>query len=472
VLNTDQILANRYRLVLLVGQGAMGAVYDAEDLVFNRRVALKEMQYAPEASDKLIQQTRAQFEREAKILATLRHPNLPRVSDYFTFGDQQFLVMDYIEGQSLEEVMILHPGGLDEGTVLDWADQLLSAMEYIHRHGLVHRDVKPANIRVTPDGHIFLVDFGLVKVFDPASPKTATAVRGLGTPQYAPPEQYDAELGHTEPRSDLYALGATMYHLLTDEPPATVTRRVSNPGAFRTLRELKPAITPEVERVILRAMEVPVAKRFASASDMRSALKLARARTQVSPAETSRLPAEELVRARRKNIRRVLAAGAILLALLAICATAYAAIGPGLTPTPTMTSTATSAAPAVLPIDTATNTPAVTPTVMQATNTATATVAPSVTATMTPSRTPTPSPSATRPRLTPTSTIGPTFTNTPEQEAPKPPTATPAPPTATPAPPTATPAPPTATPEPPTPSKPTVAPTALSSDPLGAGAYS
>lgn len=473
MLNTDLILANRYRLVLLVGQGAMGAVYDAEDLVFNRRVALKEMQYAPEASDKVIEQTRAQFEREAKILATLRHPNLPRVSDYFTFGDQQFLVMDYIEGQSLEEVMILHPGGLDEVTVLDWADQLLSALEYIHHHGLVHRDVKPANIRVTPDSHIFLVDFGLVKVFDPASPKTATAVRGLGTPQYAPPEQYDAELGHTEPRSDLYALGATMYHLLTDEPPATVTRRVSNPGAFRTLREIKPAISPEVERVILRAMEVPVAKRFASASDMRSALKLARVRAQVSPTDTSRLPAAELVRARQRNTRRMLGGAAILLALLAICATAYAAVGPTLGPTPIATSAATSVVPVVLPANTMTNTPTATPTVT-ATNTATATFTPSATATPTPSNTPTPSPSATRRLITPTGTSNPTSTSTPENGGLKPPTTTsptdtPAPPTDTP---TDTPAPPdTPPPDTATPDKPTPSPQSLSSDRLGASAY-
>src|SRR5512143_3191439 len=234
----------------------MGAVYDAEDLVFNRRVAVKRLRYAPEADERIIEQTRAQFEREARILATLRQPDLPRVTDYFTFEDQEFLVMDYIEGQSLEEMMAMQPGGLDEATVLGWADQLLSALEYIHGHGLVHRDVKPANVRVTPEGHIFLVDFGLVKVFDPASPKTATAVRGLGTPQYAPPEQYDAELGHTEPRADLYALGATLYHLLTGEPPATVTRRVCNPGAFRALRDIRPTISPEVERVILRDMEV------------------------------------------------------------------------------------------------------------------------------------------------------------------------------------------------------------------------
>src|SRR5512139_251362 len=294
----------------------MGAVYDAEDLVFNRRVALKRLHYAPEATPKAIEQTREQFEREAKILATLRHPNLPRVTDYFTFSDQEFLVMDYIEGLSLDAILALHPGGLDEAAVLGWADQLLSALDYIHRHGLVHRDVKPANIRVTPEGHVFLVDFGLVKTFDPASPKTATAVRGLGTPQYAPPEQYDAEMGHTEPRSDLYSLGGTMYHLITGEPPPTVTRRVSNPGAFRSLREIKPTVSPEVERVILRAMEVPITKRFASASDMQAALRLAHTQAQADPTGTSHLPAAELIQAHRTNRRRVLGATAGLLAML------------------------------------------------------------------------------------------------------------------------------------------------------------
>jgi len=430
VLNSDQILANRYRLILLVGQGTMGAVYDAEDLVFNRRVALKRLRYGPEANEHVIEQTRAQFEREAKILATLRHPNLPRVTDYFAFSDQEFLVMDYIEGQSLEEIMAMHPGGLDEPTVFGWADQLLSALEYIHQHGLVHRDVKPANIRVTPEGQVFLVDFGLVKVFDPASPKTATAVRGLGTPQYAPPEQYDAELGHTEPRSDLYALGATMYHLLTGEPPATVTRRVSNPSAFRTLRAINPSISPEVERVILRAMEVPIAKRFASASDMRSALKLARVRPANNPVDTSQLPAAELMRLRRRNRRkRWLGIAAGLLILLILCATAFAVAGPGLISTPTFTPTSTSTA--VPPTNTATRTPTATPTLIPATNTATATFTPSSTATATASATPTPTPSATRRRVTPTRTptrvISPTFTNTSERGEPKTPipTATP-----------------------------------------------
>jgi serine/threonine-protein kinase len=454
VLNSDQILANRYRLILLVGQGTMGAVYDAEDLRFNRRVALKRLRYAPEANERIIEQTRAQFEREAKILATLRHPNLPRVTDYFAFSDQEFLVMDYIEGQSLEEIMAARPSGLDEPTVLAWADQLLSALEYIHQHGLVHRDVKPANVRVTPDGQVFLVDFGLVKVFDPASPKTATAVRGLGTPQYAPPEQYDAELGHTEPRSDLYALGATLYHLLTGEPPATVTRRVSNPGAFHTLREIKPTISPEIERVVLRAMEVPIAKRFASASDMRSALKMARVPLMANPVDTSQLPAAELIRARRRNRRRrLLSIAAGLLILLVMCTAAFAVAAPSLLPTPTPTPTNT-ATRTVLPINTATHTPTATPTPTPATNTATATATPSATTTATASTTPTPTATVRRITLTRTPTIvfSPTFTNTPERGGPRPATNTPtqisipATNTNTPAPPTMT-----STPDRPTP---------------------
>lgn len=439
MLRSDQILANRYRLILLVGQGTMGAVYDAEDLVFHRRVALKQMRYAPEATERIKEQTRTQFEHEAKILATLRHPNLPRVTDYFAFADEQFLVMDYIEGQSLDEILSLHYGGLEEATVLDWADQLLSALTYIHHHGLVHRDIKPANIRVTPEGHVFLVDFGLVKTFDPESPKTATAVRGLGTPQYAPPEQYDAELGHTEPRSDIYSLGATLYHLLTGEPPATVTRRVSNPGAFRPIREIAPNVSPEVERAILRAMEVPIAKRFANASDMRAALKLAGTQTGANLSETSRLPAELLIQFRSAKRRRILGLGAGLLVLLGIMVMAVITVGPGLALT--MTPTPDSAFPAGVPVATLSNTPTQvpptatptsTPVVNTRTPTSTASPTPSLTATPTATETSTPSP--TRPRspvtLRPTNvpataTSNPIPTETPKRSGPKPPTSQP-----------------------------------------------
>jgi serine/threonine-protein kinase len=432
----EQLLANRYRLIQLVGQGTMGAVYDAEDLVFKRRVALKRLRYDPEVGAHIIEQSRAQFEREAKILATLRHPNLPRVTDYFTDGNQEFLVMDYIEGQSLDALMALQPGGFDEFTVLSWADQLLLALEYIHHHGLVHRDVKPANVRVTPEGQVFLVDFGLVKVYDPGSPKTATVIRGLGTPQYAPPEQYDAELGHTEPRSDVYALGATLYHLLTGEPPPTVTRRVSSPGSFRPLREIKPTISPELERVVLRAMEVSITKRYASAADMRSALKMTRVRPLADPADTSLLPSAELIAARRR--RRTLVVASFLLVLLLLCSGALALGAPGwlaaptFTPTSTATSIATPTATSTATrtatrIATSTSTSTATRT---ATRTATPTFTPSATATSTASATATPTRTATR-RRTPTPTVEssltPTSTSVPSGPGPVPRTSTPTP---------------------------------------------
>src|SRR5512139_811198 len=183
--------------------------------------------------------------------------------------------MDYIEGHTLQELGQANAGGFEESQVLDWADQLLSALEYIHAHHLIHRDIKPANIRRTPDGRIFLVDFGLVKPYDPNDPRTTTMIHGIGTPEYSPPEQYD-QAAHTDERSDIYSLGATLYHLLTGKAPVSVTRRTSDPEAFRAPRATKADISPEVERVILRAMEMERAKRFASATDMRTALQTAR----------------------------------------------------------------------------------------------------------------------------------------------------------------------------------------------------
>jgi serine/threonine protein kinase len=274
-LTTGQILNDRYRVIRLLGTGGMGAVYYARDPVLNRDVAIKQLQADPITGQLTAERIQAQFQREAQILASLHHPNLPRVTDYFNEDNLHYLVMDYIEGQTLQDLVQMNPHGLPEAEVIDLADQLLSALEYIHGHHLIHRDIKPANIRRTPDGRIFLVDFGLAKPHDPNNPHTTAMIHGVGTPEYSPPEQYDPA-AHTDERSDIYSLGATLYHLLTGEAPISVTRRTSEPQAFRPPRATNAQLSPDVERVILRAMELEHAKRFASAHDMRAALQTAR----------------------------------------------------------------------------------------------------------------------------------------------------------------------------------------------------
>ena len=156
-LDVGQMLQERYRIETSLDQGGMGTVYRATDLRFNSPVAIKENRLVTPESQK-------QFAREAGLLHQLRHPNLPRVSDYFFVpGQGQYLVMDYIEGQDLVEVVI-HQGPLPEAQALAWIRQVLDALEYLHRRGIIHRDVKPANVKITPQGQVFLVDFGLAKV--------------------------------------------------------------------------------------------------------------------------------------------------------------------------------------------------------------------------------------------------------------------------------------------------------------------
>ena len=242
---TGQVLQNRYRIDALLGKGGMGAVYRATDLRFNAVVAVKEnLDLSPDAQH--------QFATEAGILFHLHHPNLPRVSDYFALpGYGQYLVMDYIVGEDLGQ--ILARGPIPEHQALAWAGQVLDALEYLHAQNppIIHRDVKPANVKIAPEGRVYLVDFGLAKTFDPARPTTAGA-RAV-TPGYAPPEQYG--VARTDARTDLYALGATLYALLTGhEPPESVDLMVGN-AALIPPRRINPAISSHVEAAILQAMD-------------------------------------------------------------------------------------------------------------------------------------------------------------------------------------------------------------------------
>ncbi len=272
-LQPGQILHNRYQIQGLLGQGGMGAVYLARDAVLEHKVAVKEMRPDPQSPPSMLDGLRQQFQREARVLAGLTHPNLPRVTDYFSEGSNEYLVMDYIEGQSLNDVLKAQGRpGLPETQVVDWARQLLDALEYIHSKNVLHRDIKPANIRLTPEGRVVLVDFGLVKLYDPHSPQTVLVLRGAGTPQYAPPEQIDGTYGHTDARSDLFSLGATLYYLLTGKLPPSITERLIKQTPIPPLWTQSPGVSSTTEAAILKAMQLRPEDRFQSAAEMRAAL--------------------------------------------------------------------------------------------------------------------------------------------------------------------------------------------------------
>ena len=269
---TGQIIHNRYRIVSLLGQGGMGAVYRAWDTNLNIPVALKEMTPDPNADPRTLAQLRQQFEREAQVVASLDHPNMVRVTDYFSWGGSECLVMNFVEGESLVE-RIQRKGAQSEAQVLEWARQLLDALAYCHARDVVHRDVKPQNVIITPEGKPVLVDFGLVKLWDPRDPRTQTVVRDRGTPPYAPPEQYSAIAGHTDPRSDLYSLGATLYHTLTGEAPLSATDRMAMPERFTPPRSLAPHVSLQTEAAVLKAMKLPITQRFSTAQEMANVLR-------------------------------------------------------------------------------------------------------------------------------------------------------------------------------------------------------
>jgi tRNA A-37 threonylcarbamoyl transferase component Bud32 len=281
-LDSGQIVEERYRVVRLLGQGGMGAVYRAWDTRLNRPVALKEMIPQSDLDASMLAQLRQQFQQEAQILATLVHTSLVRVTDYFSWSGNEYLVMDYVEGESLAG-RIQHEGAQPEAQVLAWAGQLLDALAYCHGQGVIHRDIKPQNIIITPENKAVLVDFGLVKLWDPQDPHTRTVMRGAGTPEYAPPEQYDMGLGHTDPRSDIYSLGATLYHTLTGQVPPTATQRMASPASFIPPRRANTAVSPATEAFVLKAMEIAMEQRYQSAKEMARAMGIAPQPSPVTP---------------------------------------------------------------------------------------------------------------------------------------------------------------------------------------------
>jgi eukaryotic-like serine/threonine-protein kinase len=271
MLEANTLLQGRYQIVRQIGKGGMGAVYLAKDERLGSDVALKETFFDDEMMRKA-------FEREARLLARMHHPVLPRVSDHFAEGSGQFLVMDYVTGQDLESLMGERGFPFLPAEVMGWADQLLDALDYLHTQDppIIHRDIKPQNLKLTDRGHIVLLDFGLAKGSSGVT-RMASNLSIFGyTPNYAPMEQKHGT--GTDARSDLYSLGATLYYLLTGVTPTDALARAGaglkgQPDPLQPANELNPHVPAGVSAVLKQAMSVGKDQRPTSAAEMRQLLR-------------------------------------------------------------------------------------------------------------------------------------------------------------------------------------------------------
>jgi len=274
----NTLIQNRYLIVQLIGKGGMGEVYLAVDQRLGSAIALKRTFFAGDEN------LGGAFEREARVLARLRHPVLPKVSDHFGEGDEQFLVMEHISGDDLSKRIEANGKPFPLSWVMFWADQLLDALSYLHSHEppIIHRDIKPQNLKLTDENHIVLLDFGLSKT-STGQTNLASGTGSTGsvvgyTPHYAPMEQIRG-IG-TSPRSDLYSLSATLYQLMTNMIPADALTRADgllngSPDPIKSPTLLNPEVPPAVSEVILHGMEVSQEKRFSNAREMQKALRKA-----------------------------------------------------------------------------------------------------------------------------------------------------------------------------------------------------
>lgn len=275
-LERGALLHKRYRIVEILGQGGMGSVYRAVDENLGVDVAVKENLFTTEEYAR-------QFRLEAVILANLRHANLPRVTDHFVIGDQgQYLVMDYIEGEDLRQRME-RVGNITEDEAILMGAAMCDALTYLHtrKPPILHRDIKPGNVKITPDGHIFLVDFGLAKVLH-GSQATTTGARAM-TPGYSPPEQYGT--ARTDPRTDIYSLGATIYAALTGIIPEDGLARAMDNTQLTPLRKRNSKVSKRMSAAVEKAMGIDPGERFQTAEEFKRALLGSKSKTQRLPAD-------------------------------------------------------------------------------------------------------------------------------------------------------------------------------------------
>jgi serine/threonine protein kinase len=260
-----QLLKKRYEIIGILGKGGMGCVYKVADRRQGGKVlAAKELRPGTMPLEKA-DEALAQFQTEARILARLTHPNIPKVYDYFSVRGAHYIVMEYIDGRTLEQLLLARRGKpIDEGLALSWALQLCRAMHFLsvqNPRPIIFRDLKPSNIMIARDGRIKLIDFGIARFFK-EDKREDTYV--YGTPGYAAPEQYGT--GQTDARSDVFSLGATLHHCLTGSNPS------ENPLHFPDPRRLNPAIRKETAAIVNKALELNMDKRYQSAREMKQAI--------------------------------------------------------------------------------------------------------------------------------------------------------------------------------------------------------
>lgn len=331
MLAINEVLRGRYRINKQLGRGGMGAVYEAYDNVFDTTVALKEIliDLTKVATPKQQQMMRAAFEREAKILAMVKHEAFPHVRDYFVEVDRQYLVMELVDGEDLASLLERRQAAFPLGNVLHWMNQLLDALDYLHTLNppVIHRDIKPQNLKLTSRGKIKLLDFGIAKGKDTgAAEQTITNQTFVAaTLNYSPLEQILRVLDPTfqevivqrhdeksrramshvaDARSDLYALGATTYHLLTNKLPIDALKRAleiwgGKDDPLEYPSKLNPEIPQEVSDWILKAMAIEYENRFTSASEMLAALQNALERERIREEQAKK--SEYALEAERKR---------------------------------------------------------------------------------------------------------------------------------------------------------------------------
>ena len=260
------VLQGRYRILKLHEVGGMSTVYKAQDLRFSKvmRVCIVKEMLNTSNDPQVREMLTSNFEREANILAALNHPGIVQIYDFFNESSRHYLVQEFVDGKNLEDTLADTEGFLPEAQVVHWAIQVCEVLSYLHSHDpqpIVFRDIKPSNIMLDKHGRIRLIDFGIARIFQSGQKGTM-----IGTEGYTPPEQYR---GSAEPRVDIYALGATIHHLLSKQDP-----KLEAPFSFheRPIHNTNPTVSRELTEIVNRALEYDVDKRFGSAEEMQRAL--------------------------------------------------------------------------------------------------------------------------------------------------------------------------------------------------------